>query len=168
MNLPLFMEGVKIQPGLSNQQASVTASSDRVNLALYHRVAALVTVRQAGGTATTLTFSKATTDGTSVEDTANIIENWWKLEDVTVGTTAATWTKGAEVASGSTISTSVSATLVSYYLIDINADVLPEAGVDYKFVEINTAGGNAANYLDVMWFLYNPRYAQAALPSAQT
>ena len=166
--LPLFMEGVKIVPGLSATQASVGASADRVSLENYERVAILVVQRQGGAGANTVTWHKATDATAGTEDTTNGIENYWHRIDVTVGTTADTWTKGAAILSGATLGTSAGAAGVSYYLIDIGAEELPEGGYDYKFVEAVVGNaGNAANYLDVIYFLYNPRYAQAVLPSAQ-
>lgn len=170
MSFPLFMESVKIVPGLSNTQASVGASADRVSLENYGRVAIFVVQRQGGAGADTLTFHKATAATAGTEDTTNAITHYWSCEDVTVGTTADTWTKQTAVAAGSTISTSASAAGVSYYLIDIGADELPDSTADYKFVEcVVGAAGNAANYLDVHYFLYQPRYATADdLPSAQS
>lgn len=168
MNFPNFAEKVKIVPGLSNTQASVGASADRVSLEGYEGVAIFVVQRQGGGTADTLTWHKATAATSGTEDTTNGITNYWYCLDVTPGTTADTWTKGTAVASGSTLSTSAAAAGTSYYLIDIKAEDLPEDGYDYKFVEaVVGATGNAANYLDVTYFLYGPRYSQATLDSAQ-
>lgn len=161
-------EQIKFVPGLSNTQASVGDSADRVSLENYEGVIIFVVQRQGGGTADTLTYHKATAASGGTEDTANAIPNWWYCLDVTAGTTADTWTKGTAVASGSTISTSAAAAGTSYYLIDIKAADLPEDGYDYKFVEaVVGSSGNAANYIDVHYLLYGPRYGQASLPSAQ-
>lgn len=167
-NLPLFMEGVKIVPGLSNQAANAAGTCDIVSLENYGRVAILVTQRQGGATASSITFTKLTAISGGTSDSTNAIPNYWYMADVTVGTTADTWTKGTAVASGSTIATSLSASGVSYYLIDIGAEELPESGYDYKCVQCVMGGtGHSSNYIDVMYFLYNPRYGQATLPSAQ-
>jgi hypothetical protein len=163
------MEGVKIVPGLSQQAGNVAAAADRVSLENYERVAILVTIYQAAADANTLTFHKATAASAGTEDTTNAIPNWWYCEDVTLGTTADTWTKGTAVVSGATIATSaVGGNTTSYYLIDIGADELPEGGYDYKFVELNTgAVSDATNLVNAVYLLYNPRYAQAVLPSGQ-
>jgi len=167
--LPLFMEAVKIVPGKSNVAGNADGTADRVSLENFERVAILVTQRQGGAGTNTLTFHKDTAAAGGTEDTANAIANYWYMADVTVGTTADTWTKGTAVASGSTISTSNTASGVSYYLIDIGADELPEGGVDYKFVEaVLGAAGSGSNYGDIMYFLYNPRYGQATLATAQS
>jgi hypothetical protein len=169
MNFPLFMEQVKIVPGLSNTQCSVGASSDRVNIAGYQGVAVFVVQRQGGGNDNTVTFHKATTDGTTVEDTSNAIANWWYCLDVTPGTTADTWTKGTAVAAGATITTSAAGAGTSYYLIELDPAEFPDTtSQDYKFLEVVVgAAGDAGNFIDVVFFLYNPRYAGATMPSAQ-
>lgn len=169
MNFPLFMEQVKIVPGLSNTQCSVGGSSDRVNIEGYQGVAVFIVQRQGGANNETVTFHKATTDGTAVEDTTNAIANWWAMEDVTVGTTADTWTKQTAVAAGATISTSATGSGTSYYLIELDPAEFPDStSQDYKFLEVVTGGaGDASNYIDVVFFLYNPRYAGATMPSAQ-
>jgi hypothetical protein len=168
--LPLFMENVKITPGFSHGLGNAANVADRVSLENYERVAALITIYQAAADPDTITFHKATAAAAGTEDTTNAIPNWWHCEDVTVGTTADTWTKGTAVASGATIATSgTGGNVTSYYLIDIGADELPEGGVDYKFVEINMGGvGAGGNFTNIIYFLYNPRYAQAVLPSAQS
>ena len=167
--LPLFMEGVKIVPGFFHGLGNAANVADRVSLENYERCAALITIYQAVANADTITFHKATAASGGTEDTANAIPNWWYLENVTAGTTADTWTKGTAVASGATIATSAGAgNTTSMYLIDIGADELPEDGYDYKFIEINMGGsGDVGNFTNITYFLYNPRYAQASLPSAQ-
>jgi hypothetical protein len=167
--LPLFMEGVKIVPGFFHGLGTAANVADRVSLENYERCAALITIYQAAADPDTITFHKATAATGGTEDTANAIPNWGHLEDVTALTTADTWTKGTAVASGATIATSVAAgNVTSMYLIDIGADELPEGGVDYKFIEINMGGaGNVGNFTNITYFLYNPRYAQAVLPSGQ-
>lgn len=170
MNLPLFMEGVKIVPGLSHGLGNAANSADRVSLEGYNRVAILVTIYQAAADNDTLTFHKATAASAGTEDTTNAIANWWSMEDVTPGTTADTWTKQTAVAAGSTITTSATGgNVTSYYLIDIGADELPDSVADYKFVELVTGGASAAgNFTNVIYFLYQPRYAGATMPSAQS
>lgn len=168
MNFPLFMEQVKIVPGYSHGLGNAANSADRVSLEGYGRVAILVSQYQAGADADSLTFHKATAATGGTEDTTNAIANYWTLEDCTPGTTADTWTKGTAVAAGSTITTSAGASGTSYYLIDIGADELPDTTADYTFVELVTGGAGAAgNFLNVIYFLYNPRYASATMPSAQ-
>lgn len=168
MNFPFFMEGVKIVPGLSHGLGNAANSADRVSLENYKRVAILVSQYQAGADADTLTWHKATAASAGTEDTTNPITNYWTLEDCTPGTTADTWTKGTAVASGSTLATSAGASGTSYYLIDIGADELPDSTADYKFVELVTGGAGAVgNFLNVIYFLYQPRYSQATLPTAQ-
>jgi hypothetical protein len=168
MNL-YFPEQVKIVPGLSHGLGNASNSADRVSLENYQRVAILVTIYQANADNDTLTFHKATAATAGTEDTVNAIPNWWALEDVTPGTTADTWVKQTAVASGALITTSaVGGNTTSYYLIDIGADELPEGGYDYKFVELVTGGASVAgNFTNVIYFLYNPRYAGATLLSGQ-
>lgn len=167
--LPLFMENVKIVPCFSQQAGNAAGTPERVSLENYERVAILVSIYQAAANDNTLTFHKATAATGGTEDTANAIPNWWYCEDVTLGTTADTWTKGTAVASGSTITTSANGgNVTSYYLIDIGAEELPEDGYDYKFVELVQGGaGDATNLVNAVYLLYNPRYGQASLPSAQ-
>ena len=167
--LPLFMEGVKIVPGFFHGLGDVANVADRVSLENYERCAVLITIYQAAADPDTITFHKATAATAGTEDTLNAIPNWWHLEDVTALTTADTWTKGTAVVSGATITTSAGAAAsTSMYLIDIGADELPEGGVDYKFIEINMGGvGDGGNFTNIIYFLYNPRYAQAVLPSGQ-
>ena len=167
MNL-YFPEQVKIVPGFFHGLGDATNVADRVSLENYQRCAALITINQNAGDADTITFHKATAATGGTEDTLNAIPNWWYLEDVTAGTTADTWTKGTAVASGATITTSAAAAGTSMYLIDIGADELPEGGVDYKFIEINMGGvGDVGNFTNIIYFLYNPRYAGETLLSGQ-
>jgi hypothetical protein len=163
------MEGVKIVPGFFHGLGNAANVADRVSLENYERCAALITIYQAAADPDTITFHKATAATAGTEDTLNAIPNWWHLEDVTALTTADTWTKGTAVVSGATIATSaVGGNTTSYYLIDIGADELPEGGYDYKFVELNTgAVSDATNLVNAVYLLYNPRYAQAVLPSGQ-
>lgn len=169
MDFPFFMEGVKIVPGLNAQAGNSAGAADRVSLENYKRVAILFIQTQAAGDNDTLTWHKATAASGGTEDTTNPIANYWTMEDVTVGTTADTWTKGAAIAAGSTLATSATATGVSYYLMDIGADELPDSTAEYKFVEANTGGaGSASNNIDVIYFLYQPRYAQATMLTAQS
>lgn len=169
MDFPFFMEGVKIVPGLNAQAGNSAGAADRVSLENYKRVAILFIQTQADANNDTLTWHKATAASGGTEDTSNGIANYWTMEDVTVGTTADTWTKGTAIAAGATLSTSASASGVSYYLMDIGADELPDSTADYKFVEANTGGaGSASNNVDVIYFLYQPRYGQATLLTAQS
>jgi hypothetical protein len=164
-----FPEQVKIVPGFFHGLGTAANVADRVSLENYERCAALITINQNVADADTITFHKATAASGGTEDTANAIPNWWALEDVTPGTTADTWTKQTAVASGATITTSaVGGNTTSYYLIDIGADERPDSTADYKFVELVTGGGSVAgNFTNVIYFLYNPRYAGATLLSAQ-
>lgn len=163
-----FPEDVKIVYGLGATAGNAAGAADRVSLENYERVAILVIQVQGAADSENITYHKATAATSGTEDTSNAIPNWWYCEDITAGTTADTWTKGTAVASGSYIATSASASGVSLYLIDIGAEDLPDSTADYKFVEFNTLGaGNASNSTSAIYFLYNPRYAQASLPSAQ-
>ena len=164
-----FPEQVKIVPGFFHGLGNAANVADRVSLENYQRCAALITIYQAAADADTITFHKATAATGGTEDTANAIPNWWYLEDVTALTTADTWTKGTAVASGATITTSATGgNVTSMYLIDIGADELPEGGVDYKFIEINMGGaGDVGNFTNIIYFLYNPRYAGETLLSGQ-
>lgn len=171
MDFPFFAEQVKIVPGLSAQAGNSAGAADRVSLENYNRVAILVTQRQGAGDSENITWHKATAASGGTEDTSNGIANYWYCEDVTVGTTADTWTKGTAVAAGSLLATSAGAAGVSYYLIDIGAEELQEGGVEYKFVEFNTAGaGSASNAIDAVYFLYQPRYGRvgASMLTAQS
>jgi hypothetical protein len=168
MKFPNFMENVKIVPGLNAQAGNGAGAADRVCLKDYEGCAILVIQLQGAADSENITFHKATAASAGTEDTSNAIPNWWKLEDVTIGTTADTWTKGTAVAAGAYIATSATASGISYYLIDIKAEELPDSTADYDFVEFNTIGaGSGSNYIDAIYLLYNPRYAQADLPSAQ-
>lgn len=168
MSFPLFMEGVKIVSGFNHGLGNAANVADRVSLENYGRVAALVIINQNAADADTITFHKATAATAGTEDTANAIPNWWYMEDVTAGTTADTWTKGTAVASGSTIATSATGSGTSFYLIDLGADELPDTTANYSFVEINMGGaGPAANFTYILYFLYQPRFGQSSLPSAQ-
>lgn len=169
MGFPFFMEGVKVVPALNGTAGNAAGVGDRVSLEGYNRVAILVIQTQAAADSENITFHKATAASGGTEDTSNAIANYWTMEDVTIGTTADTWAKGTAIAAGSLLATSASAAGVSYYLIDIGADELPDSTADYKFVEFNTAGaGSANNNIDAIYFLYQPRYGQASLDSAQS
>jgi len=168
MKLPTFIENIKIVPGLNAQAGNGAGAADRVCLKDYEGCAILVIQYQGAGDSENITFHKATAASGGTEDTTNAIPNWWKLEDVTIGTTADTWTKGTAVAAGANLATSATASGISYYLIDIKAEELPDSTADYDFVEFNTVGaGSGSNTIDAIYLLYNPRYAQASLPSAQ-
>lgn len=165
MNL-FFPEQVKIVPGFAHKLGNAANSSDRVSLENYARVGILISQHQVGADADTIVIHKATTDGTTVEDITNTV-NYWYLEDWTQGTTVDTWTKGTATA---TIATSAGgASSTSYYYIDIGADELPDSTADYKFVEVVSGGAGAVgNFLNCVFFLYNPRYQGATLLTAQS
>lgn len=163
MNFPLFMESVKIVPALVAQAGNGAGVGDRVSLENYARVAILVVQRQGAADSENITWHKATAASGGTEDTTNAIANYWAMEDVTVGTTVDTWTKGTAVAAGANLATSAGSSGSSYYLIDIGADELPDSTAEYKFVEFNTLGnGSASNYIDAYYFLYQPRYPRVA------
>ena len=159
-----FPEQVKVVPGLAHATGVAARTGDRVSLENYQRVAILVQIYQANAATTAITVDKVTAATAGTESTGITMLNWWKREDVTAGTTADTWTKGTAAAS---ITSSATGSGTSYFLIDIGADELSASGVDYDFVECELGISDVANYLWVTYFLYNPRYAQATLPSAQ-
>lgn len=165
-NLPIFMENVKIVPAYAVTASNGAATGDRVSLENYQRCGILVHQDQGGADAATLsvTMYTAATGGSS---SAGItLNDWWELEDITHGTTADTWTKGTAAAS---ITTSATGTLESLYFIDIDAEDLYASGTNYPFIAILHAGdGSASNTTVAFYFLYNPRYAEDALPSAQS
>lgn len=169
MSFPLFMEQVKIVPALAATAGNAAGAGDRVSLENYNRCAILVIQTQGAADSENMTFHKATAATGGTEDTSNAILNWWACEDVTVGTTADTWTKQTAVAAGSNAATSAGAAGASYYLIDIGADELPDSTAEYKFIEFNTLGaGDVGNSISAVYLLYQPRYADAdGLPSAQ-
>ena len=159
-----FPEQVKIVPGIAYATGAGARTADRVSLENYQRVAILVQIYQTAVQTTAITVDKVTAATSGTESTGITMSNWWKCEDVTAGTTADTWTKGTAAAS---ITSSSTGSGTSYYLIDIGADELSAAGVDYDFVECELGASAGGNLLWVTYFLYNPRYAQATLPSAQ-
>lgn len=164
-----FPEIVKVVPALGRTAGSGAGAGDRVNLENYEGVCILFWQEQGAADSENVTFHKATAATGGTEDTANAIANWYYCQDVTVGTTADTWTKGTAVDSGSYLATSATNSGTSYYLIDIKAADLPEGGVNYNFVEFNTVGaGSGSNYISAVYLLYGPRYAQATLATAQS
>jgi len=160
------MEEVKILPVLDRTAANGAGTSDRVSLENYARCAFLVWQEQGGADAATLSVTMYTA-ATSGSSSAGItLNDFWYMADVTHGTTADTWTKGTAATS---ITTSATGTLDSFYLIDIDAEDLTSAGTSYPFVAVLAAGdGSASNYISAYALLYNPRYAEDALPSAQS
>jgi hypothetical protein len=166
MSFPMFMESVKIVPGLGRTAANGAGTGDRVSLENYQRCAILVRQEQGGADAATLTVNMYTAATSGSSSTGITMKDFWTMEDVTIGTTADTWTKGTAAAS---ITTSASSSLISFYLIDIDAEDLQASGTSYPFICIYAAGdGSASNYISADYFLYNPRYAEDALPSAQS
>jgi hypothetical protein len=161
-------ETVKITPGIGHAGAGAARTSDRVSLENYAKVGILVTQFQAAGGTANITVDKHTAATGGTESTGMTLNNFWKMEDITVGTTADTWTKGTAAA---TIATSNTAgNLTSYYWIEIDADEVRTVNstVDYKFIEVEISnGGQATNFLYVTFFLFGPRYAGNTLPSAQ-
>lgn len=169
MDIPMFMESVKIVPGITHQAGNSAGTCEIVSLENYKRVGIFVIQYQGGAGASTITYTKLTAASGGTSDSTNAIPNYWYQVDVTTGTTADTWTKGTAVASGSTIATSATGSGTSYYWIDIGAEELPEGAYDYKFVQCVLGGtGSGSNLLDVVYFLYNPRFGQASLPTGQS
>jgi hypothetical protein len=162
----MFMENVKIVPGLAHQTGAGARTADAVSLENYAKVGILVSIYQGAVNTTAITVDKWTGPATGTTSTGITLSNWWKLEDVTVGTTADTWTKGTAAAS---ITSSSTGSGISYYWIEIDADELRSGtSTAYKFVECELGASNAGNYLWVHYFLFPPRYAQASLPTAQS
>lgn len=164
--LPMFMEGVKITPGYASTASNGAATGDRVSLENYQRCAILVKQTQAAADAATLTVNMYTAASGGSSSTGITLNDFWYMEDVTAGTTADTWTKGT---AASSITTSATNSGVSYYLIDIDAEDLFASGTSYPFIAIYHAGdGSASNATTADYFLYNPRYGEDVLPSAQS
>src|SRR5690606_2704117 len=111
-----------------------------------------------------ITVDKATSNSGTNESTGITLNNWWKLEDVTVGTTEDKWTKGT---AGNSITTSAAGSGMSYYWIEIDASELPANGINYDHVQVELGQSNSANLVQALYFLLEPRYAQALTPSAQ-
>ncbi len=166
MAFPLrFGEIVKVVPALSHQTGAGARTADRVCLKNYAGCAILLSIYQGNAATTAITVDKDTAAGGGTESAGITLNNFWYCQDVTVGTTADTWTKGTAAAS---ITSSATGSGTSYYLIDIQADELPEGGVDYDFLELNCGTSNSANYLNAVYLLYGPRYAGATLPTGQS
>jgi hypothetical protein len=162
----MFLENVKVVPGLAHQTGAGARTADRVGLENYAKVGILVSIYQGNAATTAITVDKHTAATSGTESTGITMNNWWKCEDVTIGTTADTWTKGTGAAS---ITSSATGSGNSYYWIEIDADELRSGtATAYKFLEVELGVSNAANYLWVHYFLFGPRYAQAALPTAQS
>jgi hypothetical protein len=166
MGYPIDFNGaIKITPGLCHVAGNVGGAADRVSLENYYGCAALVQIYQGAVNTTAITVHKATAASAGTEDTTVTIPRIWKLEDVTAGTTADTWTT---VTAAASVTSSSTGSGTSFYLLDFHSDELPEDGYDYKFLEVNLATSSASNYLWVTYFLYGPRYGQSALPTAQS
>ena len=169
MSYPRMMaETVKIVPGIGHCDANAARTSDRVSLEGYAKVGILVQQYQGGAGTANITVDKITAATAGTESTGMTLNNFWTMEDVTVGTTADTWTKGTAAA---TIATSNTASGMSYYWIEIDADELRTvtSSVGYKFIEVEISNGSqASNFLQCMFFLFGPRYAGSSLPSAQS
>ena len=166
MGFPMFMENVKIVPAYAVTASNGAATGDRVSLENYQRCGILVHQDQGGTDAATLTVTMYTAASGGSSSAGITLTDWWELEDITHGTTADTWTKGTAAAS---ITTSATGTLESLYFIDIDAEDLFASGTSYPFICIYHAGdGSASNTTQATYFLYNPRYGEDALPSAQS
>ena len=166
MGFPMFMENVKITAGFARAAGNGASTGDRVSLENYQRCAILVKQEQAAGDADSLSVTMYTAASGGSSSSGITLYDFWYMADVTAGTTADTWTKGTAATS---VTTSATSSGVSYYLIDIDAQDLFASGTSYPFIAIVSGGaGSASNYLSADYFLYNPRYGEDALPSAQS
>lgn len=161
----LFMEQVKIVPAYTYNTGGSERTTDRVSLENYGKAMLLVQQYQAAASAVAITVNAYTAATSGSTSTGITLGTTWKLEDCVVGAlTTDTWTRTA--AGATSVTTSAAATGTSYYAIEINADDLTIAGVNYPFVAGIYAAGSASNIISMIWFLYEPRYAQQALPTA--
>lgn len=163
---PNFFAGsAHIAPAISHQTGGSARSGDRVNMENYHKVGILLSILQASASTTAITvdISTAATGGSS--KTGISLANWWKMEDVTVGTTADTWTKGTAATS---ITSSSAGAGTSYYYIEIDADECYDSGTNYPFVELKCGTSNSGNYLNAVYLMLYPRYGQATMLTAQS
>lgn len=160
----LFFENSHILPAIAHTTGGSARTGDWASLENYHKIGILVAISQGHASTTAITVDKATSNAGAGESTGITLNNWWKLEDVTVGTTVDTWTKGAAAAS---ITTPATGSGMSYYWIEIDASELPASGVDYDHVQVELGASNASNLVQAFYFMLEPRYAQALTPSAQ-
>jgi len=159
-----FFEHSHITPGIAHVTGAGARTGDWVSLENYHKVGILVAIYQGNAATTAITVDKATTTAGGSESTGITMNNWWKMEDITVGTTADTWTKGTGAAS---ITSSATGSGISYYWIEIDADELPAAGTNHSCVQVELGASNAANYVWATYFMLEPRYSEALTPGAQ-
>jgi hypothetical protein len=165
-HIPIFMEHVKIAAGYARTASNAAATGDRISLENYQRCAILVKQWQAATDAATLSVNMYTAASSGSSSTGITINDYWYMEDVTAGTTADTWTKGT---AGASVTTSATGSGVSYYILDIDAEDLFASGTSYPFIAIYHGGdGSSSNYTSADYFLYNPRYGEDVLPSAQS
>lgn len=160
----MFFENSHILPAIGHATGGSARSGDWASLKNYHKIGILVAILQGHSATTAITVDKATDTAAGNEDTGITLNNWWKMEDVTVGTTVDAWVKGAPAAS---ITTPATGSGESYYWIEIDASELPEAGINYNAVQVELAQSNASNLVRAFYFMLEPRYAQALTPSAQ-
>lgn len=160
----MFFERSHITPAIAHSTGGSARSGDWVSLKNYHKVGILVAISQGNAATTAITVDKATDTVPNNQSTGITLNNWWKMEDITVGTTVDTWTKGTAAAS---ITTPATGSGMSYYWIEIDSSELPAAGVNYNSVQVELGASNAANLVQAFYFMLEPRFEQALTPSAQ-
>lgn len=160
----LFFENSHITPAIAHSTGGSARSGDWASLANYHKIGILVAISQGNAATTAITVDKATSTVPAGESTGITLNNWWKMEDITVGTTVDTWTKGAAAAS---ITTPATGAGMSYYWIEIEADELPASGTNYNAVQVELGASNASNLVQAFYFMLEPRFAQALTASGQ-
>lgn len=162
--MQMFFENSHITPGIAHSTGASQRTGDWASLKNYHKIGILVSISQGNAATTAITVNKATdTTGTTHSDGITL-QNWWKMEDITVATTVDTWTKGA---AGATITSSATGSGMSYYWIEIDSSELPASGNNYNAVQVILGSSNAANLVQANYFMLEPRFAQALTPSAQ-
>lgn len=159
----MFFERSHFMPALYNTGAGAR-SGDWGSLAKYHKVGIFVQIVQGAANTTAITVDKADDTVPTHESTGITLANWWKLEDVTIGTTADTWTKGTAAAS---ITSSATGSGESYYYIEIDADELPTTTYNYNSVQVELGQSAAGNLLSAWYIMLEPRYSEDLTPSAQ-
>lgn len=163
----LLFENSHITPAVAYATGGSARSGDWVSLENYGRVGILVEIFQGAANTTAITVDVAVSTAGGSESTGITMANFWYCADVTVGTTADTWTKGTAAAS---ITSSATGSGTSYYWIEIGADELNSmgtAGVDYNSVQVELALSSASNYVHAVYFLLEPRYAEDLTISPQ-